>query len=217
MEEQEDRYDPASHLEEGGREGGGEEEEEEGLKHVNSHQNASLTKVKGQGAPHIDTSVVLDVTEVGGALGGTSRNLLCVHEAFAGDDVIGQFAAEKEEEREKDRPKKVTLSLPGTYMYAYIHITYTYIHTCIYTYLYTDIHTYVHTYTVYAYIHTYTHTCTLWRIVPLWFMAYYIALLSKGLHTLGNICCCNVVAVTLRNMLLNVASNFFETFVANHL
>ena len=170
MEEQEDRYDPTSHLKEGGREGGGEEE---GMKHVNSHQNASLTKVKGQGAPHIDTSVVLDVTEVDGALGGTSRNLLCVHEAFAGDDVIGQFAAEKEEEREKDRPKKVTLSLPGTYMYAYIHITYTYIHTCIYTYLYTDIHTYVHTYIcIYTYIHTHTHCGVLyhygsWHIILL--------------------------------------------------
>ena len=35
--------------------------------------------------------------------------------------------------------------------------------------------------------------------------------------SLGNICCCNIVEVTLRNMLLNVASNFLATVVANHL
>ena len=118
MEEQEDRYDPTRHLDEGGREGeDGGREGGEVIRRVDSRRNADLTKVKGRGGvSHIDMSVVMDTTGVGGGLGGASKNLLSVHEAFAGDDVIGQFAAEKEEEREKDRPKNVVLSLPGTYM-----------------------------------------------------------------------------------------------------
>ena len=44
-----------------------------------------------------------------------SSHLLSVQEAFAGDDVLGEFDAEKEKLIDDSKAKVVDLSMPGTY------------------------------------------------------------------------------------------------------
>lgn len=61
---------------------------------------------------HIDPKAYLSTEKVGGALGVASQQLLNVHEAFAGDDVVADFSREKAaaEEREREEP---SVCLPG--------------------------------------------------------------------------------------------------------
>ena len=65
---------------------------------------------------HIDPGLFLQPEEGPGRrgrLGEASAHLLSVHEAFAGDDVVSEFARDKAEAVERGRPREVDLTLPG--------------------------------------------------------------------------------------------------------
>lgn len=102
MEEQEENFDPSHHLLEGRDGEGGEQAVEK-----------QVVVDKKSGNSNINPSAYLRTAEVGGALGVASENILSVYEAFAGDDVMGNFAKEKEEEVEKSKPQNTNLPLPG--------------------------------------------------------------------------------------------------------
>ena len=101
MEEQRSNVDPSQHLIEG-------EEHSEAtpppqLDDITSCQQTNVTssgaRKEKTGPPMIDpTAYLTPRDEVGGALGVASQQLLKVHEAFAGDDVVGEFEREREEE-----------------------------------------------------------------------------------------------------------------------
>ena len=83
------------------------------LDDITSSQSPKTTSsVLKRSIPAIDpTAYLTPCNEVGVALGVASQQLLQVHEAFAGDDVIGEFEREKGE-GEKER-EEVQLELPG--------------------------------------------------------------------------------------------------------
>lgn len=60
----------------------------------------------------IDPTAHISTQKVGGALGIASQQLLNVHEAFAGDDVVADFAREKEATEEAEWVE-TSLTLPG--------------------------------------------------------------------------------------------------------
>ena len=101
MEEQRSNVDPSQHLIE-------EEEHSEAtpppqLDDITSCQQTNVTssgaRKEKTGPPMIDPTAYLTPRDkVGGALGVASQQLLKVHEAFAGDDVVGEFEREREEE-----------------------------------------------------------------------------------------------------------------------
>jgi len=105
MEEQEENFDPSHHLIEG--------EEEEGGRQTGRTPPKQATVEAKREEVNIDPSAYLRTEKVGGALGVASENILSVYEAFAGDDVMGEFAQEKEEEVEKSKPQDTNLPLPG--------------------------------------------------------------------------------------------------------
>lgn len=60
----------------------------------------------------IDPTAYINTHKVGGVLGVANQQLLHVHEAFAGDDVVGDFAREKEAAEEAGQ-EEASLTLPG--------------------------------------------------------------------------------------------------------
>ena len=84
------------------------------LDHISScEQSNDITSCKKGIKPIIDPMAYLTPSnEVGGALRAASQQLLEVHEAFAGDDVVGGFEREKREEEEVGS-KDIQLELPG--------------------------------------------------------------------------------------------------------
>lgn len=59
----------------------------------------------------IDPTAHMSTQKVGGALGVANQQLLNVHEAFAGDDVVADFAREKQATQTED--VETSLTLPG--------------------------------------------------------------------------------------------------------
>ena len=89
----------------------GGKEQQKSLTSNNEKQSNDITS--------LSTSIInpldfLKSQEVGGALGVASQQLLHVHEAFAGDDVVNEFQDEKKEaERKRETDIQTTPHLPG--------------------------------------------------------------------------------------------------------
>ena len=83
---------------------------------ITSCQSTTATSLKTSRpslVPVIDpTAYLTSRDEVGGALGVASQQLLNIHEAFAGDDVVGEWEKEKSEREEAGR-EEIQLELPG--------------------------------------------------------------------------------------------------------
>ena len=62
---------------------------------LDKRQSCDITSSVAKKVPHIDPTAYLTSQKEGVALGVASQQLLNVHEAFAGDDVVAQFAREK--------------------------------------------------------------------------------------------------------------------------
>lgn len=73
---------------------------------VEKKQSSDVTSSQIDPTAHISTE------KVGGALGVANQQLLNVHEAFAGDDVVADFAREKEATQET-KDMETSLTLPG--------------------------------------------------------------------------------------------------------
>lgn len=78
----------------------------EGKRTVEKKQSSDVTSSQIDPTDHMSTQ------KVGGALGIANQQLLNVHEAFAGDDVVGDFAREKKATQETE-DVETSLSLPG--------------------------------------------------------------------------------------------------------
>ena len=90
----------------------GVNEKHKSLTSSNERQSSDITS---SATPTINPTAFLTSQKVGGSLGVASQQLLHVHEAFAGDDVMNDFEEEKREtERKKNNTaSQETLHLPG--------------------------------------------------------------------------------------------------------
>lgn len=71
-------------------------------------ENESSNVISSQ----IDPTAYINTQKVGGALGVANQQLLSVHEAFSGDDVVSDFAREKQA-AEAAGQEDTNLTLPG--------------------------------------------------------------------------------------------------------
>ena len=115
-EEQEVNFDPSDQLiEDGGCASDEEVWPQTQSDDVTSSKSTNITSsvAKNRPTPHIDpTAFLTPRNEVGVALGVASERLLQVHEAFAGDDVVGEFETEKRE-NEREEEEELAMQLPG--------------------------------------------------------------------------------------------------------
>ena len=109
MEEQESNFDPTKQL----IEDASDEQTPPPTQSDDVTKLTSSSTTKQSSVPVIDPTAYLTPSEkVGVALGVASEQLLQVHEAFAGDDVVGEFKREKRE-AEATEAEEMQLELPG--------------------------------------------------------------------------------------------------------